>query len=939
MTMSSDAQEAFQRLADSLSPEDRRDFFPRLAGCLAELLGADHVLLARTLPASRRVRTLGAWSRGRRLEPFEYELAGTPCERVVDQRPCRFPERVCEIFPEDRLLAETGAEAYLGVPLLGPDDRLLGLVAALYDRPLEETGTPLEVLRIAASRAGAELAGRQVERALTHSHRALTLLRLVNRAVIRAEQASALLGDICRLACEVGGYRMAWVGYPLQDAERSVVPQAHAGWEDGYLDEVRFRWDAAAPEGRTPVGRCLRDGRPVILEDLARDATFPRWREAAQRRGYRAVVALPLCEGGRPFGALMLLKGTPGGVSDDELALLEELADNLAFGLQALRVQAERERTQKAVLDIAEALTARSDEAYFSQLARRMADALGADAAFISRLEPGEPLSATTLAGLVDGAPVPSFSYTLAGKPCEQAFEREELIIDDGLGECFPGIELAESLGARAYVGRRLDDTAGRPVGSVFLLYRRPILETAMVSHTLRIFAAGAAAELERHRSDAHIRHLAYYDADTGLPNRACFMARLREAVAAAEARGQRLALMFLDLNRFKEVNDSQGHDVGDRVLGEVAGRFRDCLVEGASLARMGGDEFVVMLEDTDRPAVAAMAERLTRALAHPVAVDGQAFSLDVSVGVAFYPDHADGPRELLKHTDIAMYRAKQAGVAVRIFDVEMGRALARRLSLARRLAAALEAGGLSLHYQPCVDMASGAPIGAEVLCRWHDPVLGWVSPGEFIPIAEERGMLARLGEWVLAEACRQLAAWRDRGYSPLPGRLHINVAAQQLEDAALAERLAAIVSAAGCRPGDIALELTESGFMADPEQAVTVTRSLREAGFSLAIDDFGTGYSSLAYLKRFAVDTVKIDISFVRDMLRDDNDHAIVTTIIAMADSLGLATLAEGVETRDQAEALTALGCRLGQGFLYDRALPPEDFAARWLAPQGVPS
>ncbi len=930
--MSSDAREAFRWLADSLAPENRHDFFPQLARRLAELVHADHVLVARILPGGRRVRTLGAWSRQEALAEFEYELAGTPCERVIGMEPCCYPEAVCRHFPEDSLLAEMAPAAYLGVPIFSPDDRLLGLVAALYDQPLEETGLPQEILRIAASQAGAELSGQETEQALSRTHRALSLLRLITRAVIRASDEASLLEEICRLACERGGYRMAWVGYASHDASRRVVPRAHAGIEEGYLDEVRFDWDVDSPEGQAPAGVCIRRGRPVVLEDLSRDPAYAPWREPARRRGYCGVIALPLREGGVTFGTLVLLKGSCHAVGDEELELLEELADNLAFGLRTLEVQDESQRTQKAVLHIAEALSARSDEPFFAQLIRRMVDVLGADAGCIARLEDGGH-RAVPLAGVEDAAPVTFPSYPVQGTPCERLLERQEVIIENRLDECFADAAAVVRVGAKAYVGRRLDDAAGRPLGMLYLLYRRPILETALICQVLRIFAAGAAAELERHRSDAHIRYLAYYDGDTGLPNRACFMERLHEAVSRARVGEARLALLFLDLNRFKEINDSQGHDVGDQVLVEVAKRFQACLMPGASLARLGGDEFVVMLEEAERTAAEAMAARLAAALQAPVAVAGQRFPLEVSIGVALYPDHADTPRELLKHTDIAMYRAKQAGVAFRVFDTGMERALARHLTLAARLATALEEGALSLHYQPFVDLSDDTLIGAEVLCRWHDPTLGWVSPGEFIPIAEERGMLARLGEWVIAEACRQLAAWRREGYPAFAGCLHINVAAQQLEDAALAERLTAIVSSAGCQPEEVALEITESGFMTDPEQAVAVTRALCEKGFSLAIDDFGTGYSSLSYLKRFAVDTVKIDMSFVRDMLSDDNDRAIVATIIAMAESLGLATLAEGVESREQAEALRAQGCSRGQGFLFDRALPPEDFAERWLA------
>ena len=283
------------------------------------------------------------------------------------------------------------------------------------------------------------------------------------------------------------------------------------------------------------------------------------------------------------------------------------------------------------------------------------------------------------------------------------------------------------------------------------------------------------------------------------------------------------------------------------------------------------------------------------------------------------------------------MYQAKASGGGYRLYQAEMGVELEKRLTIAKKLGNAMEAGELKLYYQPQIDLATGRVMGAEALLRWIDPVLGFVSPGEFIPIAEERGMMGPLGDWVLREACRQVNAWAGQGVR-LDGRLAINVSAVQMEDPDIVGRLLEIVHEAGLDPECFELELTESSMMADPERAIEVMELLSAAGFGLSIDDFGTGYSSLAYLKRFAADQIKIDISFVRNMLTDADDHTIVTTIIAMARSLGLKTTAEGVEERGQAEALLSLGCDFAQGYHFGRPEAPQAFMERWLVADAKP-
>ncbi len=431
----------------------------------------------------------------------------------------------------------------------------------------------------------------------------------------------------------------------------------------------------------------------------------------------------------------------------------------------------------------------------------------------------------------------------------------------------------------------------------------------------------------------ARIEQLAFYDVLTGLPNRALFIDRLEQTLVASKRHESHGAILFLDLDRFKEINDSQGHAVGDMALAEVARRLRSVSRQEETLARMGGDEFVLIAENIDAEAAVLIATQFCNALVEPLDLHGHAYVVGASIGIALYPADGETSEDLIKHADIAMYQAKSAGGGYRLYQAAMGADLAKRLTLAKRLRQALDGGRLQLYYQPQFDLGRGCVIGAEALLRWNDPELGWVSPAEFIPIAEERGMMNELGDWVLREACRQLNAWEADGMR-FEGRIAINVSAIQMEDPGVVDRLLGIVQQARLSPDRFDLELTESSMMRDPERAVQVLELLGAAGFGLSIDDFGTGYSSLSYLKRFAADQIKIDISFVRNMLVDVNDHTIVTTIIVMARSLGLKTTAEGVEHEDQAAALRSLGCDHAQGYHFGRPVAAQVFGECWLKP-----
>ena len=447
------------------------------------------------------------------------------------------------------------------------------------------------------------------------------------------------------------------------------------------------------------------------------------------------------------------------------------------------------------------------------------------------------------------------------------------------------------------------------------------------------VFVAIVQDIAQRKSNDARIEQLAFYDPLTGLANRALMIERLRQAVAQAERYGQNLSLLFMDLNRFKEINDTRGHGVGDAALAEVARRFRAVMRRSETLARIGGDEFVAIVENVTRANVIGIIHRLKGALAEPIVVEGKAHNLSVSVGVADFPRDSTQPESLLQLADIAMYEAKSQGGGYRFYDPEMGRAVAKRHEIAVRLSQAVAEDRLELFFQPFVNLETGALEGAEALLRWRDPEWGFVRPDEFIPIAAERRMLADIGNWVIDRACRQLRDWREAGLCGLD-RLAINVAAEQMESAAILHRIEAALRRNETPAQALEVEITESSMMTDPDRAAETLRRLKDLGLRISIDDFGTGYSSLAYLKQFATDKLKIDMSFVRDLLDDPNTQAIIAATIAMARSLGLKVLAEGVETEAQAQRLRELRCDQAQGYLFGKPVPADDFARTWLRP-----
>ena len=430
----------------------------------------------------------------------------------------------------------------------------------------------------------------------------------------------------------------------------------------------------------------------------------------------------------------------------------------------------------------------------------------------------------------------------------------------------------------------------------------------------------------------SRIEQLALYDDLTGLPNRANLMATLESLLAIHRQGNSLLSVLFVDLDDFKDINDTLGHAAGDAVLQKVAQRLRDALRADERIARLGGDEFVVVLPGVDRNGALAIARRLGQALAAPLVVQDCEITPRASIGLAVHPQDGDGSELLLRNADTAMYAAKRQQRGVVGFESDMHQRLVRRVTLSTQLARAIQQGSLALHFQPQVCLPDGRLLGAEALLRWQDSLLGRVAPSEFIAVAESRGLIGQLGHWVAEAACRQLVQWEARQLH-LPGRLAINVSPRELDDPGYAQWLIACLDRHGLSPQRIALELTETVVMCDSQQGRGQLALLREAGFGLVLDDFGMGYSSLTHLRDLPVEGIKLDRSFVAGMLEDAHDRAIVVATLAMARSLGLGVTAEGVEQAAQAEALAALGCLHAQGFHFARPVDADTFLQQWLA------
>ena len=592
----------------------------------------------------------------------------------------------------------------------------------------------------------------------------------------------------------------------------------------------------------------------------------------------------------------------------------------------------ETKRQQRMVFEIAQGVAAATGETFFRSLVERLLQALDADVAFVGELGDKDRTHIQTIAVQQRGGVGENFVYSLDGSPCEQILGFGVCAYPSGVAKLFPHDKALADKGIQGYVGAPLVDHAGCAMGLIAVMFKRPLAEGELAVQLLRIFATRAAAELERRHQLAELEFRATHDVLTGLLNRVAFEKQIDQDIRDGTA-GTHHALLLVNLDRFKEINNTLGHAVGDVLLVKIAARLVDENEMGTmcrgDVARLGGDKFAIWLESIDGPHIAELiASKALSAIIAPFDIEGYALEVGASIGVALHPQHGTSASELLRCADIAMYAGKRQGRAFVLYDPAEDPYSPKRLALMSQLGPAVRNGQLELHYQPKMNLAQRTPCGFEALVRWRHPVLGLLPPSQFIPFAELSDVIRPLTLWVLDEALGRLKAWSQSGHAL---RMSVNLSARLLMDEASPMQFQRLLEKHAVDPQLLELEITESAIIADPERAAQTLQRIHEMGVKISIDDFGTGYSSLSHLKRLPLNALKIDVSFVTHMLANEQDAVIVESTITLAHNLGLSVVAEGIEDAGTEARLRALGCDEGQGYLYGRPMPAADVSA-WL-------
>ena len=753
---------------------------------------------------------------------------------------------------------------------------------------------------IGASKISRDITERKrAEHELANTTRALKTLSACSAALIHAVDEAELLDMLCRLIVEIGGYRMAWVGRAENNAEKIVRPAAWFGAGTDYLSDVKITW-ADNEWGRGPTGSAIRCGSIQINQNYLTNPAVAVWRPRAIEHGYQASIAMPLKFAAGDLGALTIYAAESDAFDSAEVQLLSELTDNVAYGIDGMRDRAEKlalaDRIRKLSLAVEQS---------------------------------PESVAITDLDGRIE--------YVNETFLSNSGYTRDEVIGQN------PRVLQSGKTPPETYVGLWQALVAGqvwkgelynkRKDGSEYteLAIISPIRNAAgVITHYVGVKEDITAKK----QAEERIRHLAYYDSLTDLPNRRLLIERLQVALTA-NAQGDRLgAVFYIDLDNFKTINDTLGHNLGDALLRQVAARLRESVGPRDTLAHLGGDDFIVLTPDLGADPLQAKSgarefgDRIVACFDTPFSLDRTQCRTSPSIGVALFGHPQDTVEEILKQVDIAMYQAKESGRnALRFFDAQMQAAVVAEATIEADLRSALMQSEFLLHYQIQVD-GTGKPIGAEALLRWQHPQRGLLTPAVFIGPAEKSGLIVPIGVWVLEAACAQLAAWASqpdmRQFS-----LAVNVSARQFRQPDFVQQCMEIFERTGVDTNRLKLEPTESLLHEDVEDTITKMSALRTHGVRFALDDFGTGYSSLTYLRRLPLDQLKIDQSFVSDLPREPNACVIARAIIALGQSLGLAVIAEGVETAEQRDFLQNNGCRQYQGYFFGRPLPVGEFEA----------
>ena len=734
------------------------------------------------------------------------------------------------------------------------------------------------------------------------THRALQLISRTNETLIRAEREDELLDQICQIAVTIGNYSVGWVAFARDDAEKSIEVVAHAGIKNAsdYFNGLKLSWSEEVANGRGPAGRTIRGGNIIVCEDFEREEGFTVWIDRARNYGFRSGIFLPLSGKGTPFGVLGLYASEVLKIRAEEATLLQDLAADLAFGIVTIRAREQQRHIQQAVQQQAALLDQASDSIVV----------LGSD-------------------NLV--------TYWNKGAERLYGWNQAEAIGKSLIALTAHDPETLES--ALRVVNRSTqwfgEATRRRKDGSALTAECRWTLVNNSDYGTTSILAIDTDIS-QRKAAEDEIRHLAYYDQLTNLVNRQNLMQRLENVLKVCNRTGEIGAVLFIDLDHFKIINDSLGHDKGDFLLKQVAMRLMSCVRETDTVARLGGDEFLIMVDNLGLNLTVAgglvkdLSTKILTALSLPFKLSEFEHFGTASIGISMMTKGLASAEEILKQADLAMYQAKgNGGNMLQFFDPAMQLQVTARAQLEKELREAIQLGQLRLHYQPQIDV-QGRTIGSEALVRWQHPVRGIVMPNDFITVAEETGLILKLGYWVLEAACYQLVAWASDVNTALL-TISVNVSVMQFKHPDFVAQVKHVMQTTGVNPARLKLEITESMLAQNIESIIEKMVILKELGIGFSLDDFGTGYSSLSYLRKMPLDQLKIDKSFVQDVLTDPNAASIAHIIILLGQSLGLAVIAEGVETTEQRDFLAENGCFTYQGYLYSRPLAIENFEAYW--------
>ncbi|HEX4151782.1 MAG TPA: EAL domain-containing protein [Steroidobacteraceae bacterium] len=727
------------------------------------------------------------------------------------------------------------------------------------------------------------------ERGLARLTELYAALSQTSQLISRVRDRQQLFEELCRICVGPSGLMLAAVGLWRRELSSIEFVAAH-GERQSHLTTVRtdFAGAMGEPEAlHTPL--YTRRSRVLNGADQA-------------RREFPSDASFPLMCQNEVVGVLCVFSREEHYFRKDIVELLEQLAMEASFALDSLYRDAERRQQASVMADQNRILNLIASGAELQVILKTLAEFVESQCdGTLCSLVAQNPVGTGVCAGVSPSMPA-NFD-AVAGEAVLEAGE-------------------VQRISARPIFGSK-----DQLLGTLSLYARRGAEAPRPNAQLVGICVNLAGIAIESCQAADRIRHLAHHDDLTGLPNRLLFNYQLHMALARAERAGTAAAVLFLDLDRFKIINDTLGHDAGDTVLRQIASHLRACVRGTDTLARVGGDEFTLLVEHpAEMHDLGAIAQKLLVAMSSPLTINGNVYQLSGSIGIAVYPkDGADGA-SLLKNADIAMYRAKSSGRNnFQFYSSEINEHSVERLTLENQLRQAVARREFEIHYQPKVDIPTGGIAGAEALVRWRHPQRGLLLPAEFIGVAEEVGLIGSIGSFVLETVCTDIVRWREGGY-PAP-RVAMNLSAQQFADSRLLDNLHQVLQRTGCDPRLLEFEITESVVMTNPGKALQLLEQIKIHGITLAIDDFGTGHSSLAYLKRFPVDSVKIDYTFVRDMAVDPDDVAIIKAIIALGHSLNLKIVAEGVESATQLEILRRFQCDEFQGFLFSEAVPAERF------------